>query len=96
MLFRSQEQAHAQWDDLFRSGRGQPVDVLVGRLRSLSPHPFDDPGSVLGRELLARFLSDHRWLYRHPVDSVRLAWRHRAVHNPLRTLAQIRSPGLAG
>lgn len=92
----AQEQARVQWEDLFRSGHGQPVDVLVERLRSLSAHPFDDPHSVLGRESLARFLSDPRWLYRHPVDSVRLAWRYRTVRNPLRTLAQIRSPRLAG
>lgn len=92
----ARSRAGAVWEDLLRSGRGQPVDVLAERLRSLSAHSFDDPHSVLGRELLARFLSDHRWLYRHPFDSMCLAWRYRAVRNPFRTLAQIRRPRLAG
>lgn len=90
--------AHGQeaWADLFRSGSGQPVEVVLDRLRALTERPYDDSRSELGRAVLARFISDPRWLYRHPLDSIKLAWRYRAVTNPLRTLAQLRRPRLAG
>lgn len=90
--------AHGQeeWADLFRSGSGQPVEVVLDRLRALTERPYDDSRSELGRAVLARFISDPRWLYRHPLDSLKLAWRYRAVTNPLRTLAQLRRPRFAG
>ncbi|HWJ10193.1 MAG TPA: hypothetical protein VNS46_12505, partial [Nocardioides sp.] len=86
---------HEEWSDLFRYGRGQPVEVVVARLRALA-EPYDDARSELGRQVTARFISNPRWLYRHPVDSLLLAWRCRAVRSPLRTLAQLRRPRFAG
>jgi hypothetical protein len=90
------ERKQQEWTDLFRSGRGQPVEVVRDRLRALFERPYDDAHAELGWEVMARSISNHRWLYRHPLDSLMLAWRYRALQNPLRTIAQIRRPRVAG
>ena len=87
---------HQQLTELHRTAHGQPVAVIAERLRALEHHGQDDPGSELGRELTARVLSNRRWLTRHPVDSVWLAWRYRTVRRPWRTIAWLRRPRFAG
>ncbi len=93
----SVEEAHRQdaFEELFRSGRGRPVAEVVEQLRGLVPS-IDDPRSDWARQATARFIIDPRWVYRHPVDSLALAWRFRAVVNPLRTLAQLGRPRFSG
>ncbi|MCR1786472.1 hypothetical protein KVF89_28315 [Nocardioides carbamazepini] len=92
----AQTWGHEEWTDLFRSGRGQPVEVVLDRLRALAPHEYDDRRSELGCAVLARYISDPRWLYLHPLNAIGLAWRYRAVEHPLRTLGQLRRPRLSG
>lgn len=91
----AQARSHEDWTDLFRSGRGQPVEDIVERLRALTGR-YDDAHSELGRQVMARFISNHLWLYRHPVDSLLIAWRYRSARSPLRTLAQLRRPRFSG
>lgn len=87
---------HAEWHDLLRSAEGEPVDVVLDRLRGLVDAQGDDPHAELGLQVVARFLSDRHWLRRHPIDSIRLAWRYRSTRRPRRTLAQIRRPRFSG
>lgn len=89
-------QRYDAFEELFRSGRGRPVDAVAGELRALQGHAYDDPSAELGRQVVARFISDPRWVFRHPVDSVALAWRYRAVASPLRTLRGISRPRISG
>lgn len=89
------DRRHAEWHDLFRSGRGQPVQVVVERLRAVDGGSAD-ARREFDRETTARIISDRWWLYRHPVDSLLLAWRGRAFRHPLRTLAWLRRPRFAG
>ncbi|MEV5002836.1 CPCC family cysteine-rich protein [Nocardioides sp. LML1-1-1.1] len=91
-----QAQRHDAFEELFRSGRGRPVDAVAAELRALQSHAYDDPRTNWSRQVLARFISDPRWIYRHPVDSLALAWRYRAVASPLRTLAQLNRPRVSG
>lgn len=83
-------------EELFRTGRGLPVPSLVERLHELDDRSYDHPELTLSRELMARIVSDPRWLLRHPVDSVRLAWRFRATRPPLGTLRWFIRPRFAG
>lgn len=87
---------HDALEELFRSGRGRPVDAVADELRALLGHAYDDPSAELGRQVVARFISDPRWVYRHPVDSLALAWRYRTVASPLRTLRGISRPRISG
>lgn len=99
--FRVQHDADVErrqegWVELHRTARGQPVGVIVEQLRALGGHEYDHPLTELGRELTARVISNPRWLYRHPVDSLLLAWRYRALRRPWRTLAWMRRPRYVG
>ncbi|KRB78160.1 hypothetical protein ASE01_08380 [Nocardioides sp. Root190] len=88
-----------KWEDLqelFRSGRGQPVETVVDRLRATTGNSHDDPRSELGQQVVARFISNPWWVYRHPIDSLTLAWRSRALEHPLRTLKHINRPRISG
>ena len=84
------------WGDLFSTARGQPVDVIEDQLRSLHADRSSHPRHELEVELVARVMSDHRWLYKHPVAALGLAWRHRRTQSPLRTLTWLRRPRFAG
>lgn len=46
--------------------------------------------------LLARFLSDKRWLWKHPIAAIALAWRHRAASATHRTLLSLARPRITG
>lgn len=83
---------------LWTTSRGLPVDEVLQRLAEVPRRSWDveHDRSELHRQMLARLLSNHRWLYRHPVDSVRVAWRFRSVQKPRRTLAWLRRPRFAG
>lgn len=91
-----QEAQGTSWLELHRTGAGQPVDLIADQLRSFEVHGGERPESALGREMTARVISDPRWLYRHPVDSLRLAWRFRRTRRPWRTLHWLSRPRYAG
>lgn len=82
------------WRDLHRTALGQPIETVLERLRTFDD--YDHPEAELGRQMTARVLSDPRWLYRHPVDSLRLAWTYRAVRRPWQTIIWLRRPRFAG
>lgn len=90
---------HDAWCDLLAHAPDRPLHEVVDHLRALQgigDTRSADPRTLLGVETTARFLVDPRWLYRHPLDSVRLAWRFRAVRSPMRTIAALRRPRFAG
>ncbi|GAB7006957.1 hypothetical protein JCM18899A_44300 [Nocardioides sp. AN3] len=81
------------WTELHRTGHGQPIDEIAARLRALPGQvDDDDPETELGLQVTARVISDRFWLYRHPIDSFRLAWRYRATRRPWRTIGALRRP----
>ncbi len=94
----AEEEARRQesWRELHRTGRGQPVALIADRLRDLSSVTGDHPEQVLGRELTARVISNPKWLYRHPADSLHLAWRFRSTRRPWRTLRWLNRPRYVG
>lgn len=97
--FRAQHEADFElrrkaWADLHRTARGQPIEVIAERLRSTEGLGYEH--RELGRELTARVISNPRWLYRHPLDSLHLAWRYRGVLHPWRTLRWLHAPRSIG
>jgi hypothetical protein len=99
--YREQSEAefsaqHEAWRDLHRTGRDQPVDVITQRLRELTDREGEHPQQVLGREMTARVISNPKWLYRHPLDSLHLAWRFRKTRRPWRTLRWLSKPRYVG
>lgn len=46
--------------------------------------------------LMARFVSDKRWVWKHPVAAVALAWKHRASRAPHRSLLLLARPRITG
>ena len=90
------ERRNKERSDLWRTSRGQPVDVIEDRLRALPPFRHHRPEVELHLALTARVMSDPRWLYAHPGAACALAWRHRHAQSPLRTLNWLRRPRFAG
>ncbi len=90
------ERQATAWGELWSTGRGQPVDVIEDQLRSLDTDRSSHPRQELEVALVARVMSDPRWLYKHPVAGLGLAWRHRKTQSPLRTLKWLRRPRFAG
>jgi hypothetical protein len=84
------------WTDLWATARDLPLEDIERRLRARAPHLQVVPEHELYVALTARAMKDPKWLRHHPVDSVRLAWRHRRAQSPLRTLAWLRRPRFAG
>ncbi len=84
------------WTDLWRTGRGRPVDALVRELRDLRDPGSDHPQLDLAREMQARLMSEPRWIYRHPIDSARLVWRYRHVRSPWHIVRGLIRPRFAG
>lgn len=46
--------------------------------------------------LMARFVSDKRWAWKHPIAAVALAWKHRASRAPHRSLLWLARPRIIG
>ena len=46
--------------------------------------------------LMARFVSDKRWVWKHPIAGVALAWKHRSSRAPLRSLLWLARPRITG
>lgn len=86
----------AEWAELVRTAPGRPVEQVEERLRALVPRHGRDPQAELSLSLTARVLVDPRWLRHHPLAACSLAWRHRRVRSPLRTLLWLRRPRFAG
>ncbi len=65
------------WDRIQADAKVLPLHVIEARLLARGPYGMY-PGGPLDAALTARVMTDAHWVYRHPVDSVRLAWRFRA------------------
>ena len=89
-------QREAEWHELHRTGHGQPIEDIAERLRSLSAGQHDFPDEELRHQLTARVISNRHWLYRHPVDSIRLAWTYLSVRKPWKTLRWLNRPRWIG
>ncbi|GAB3658586.1 hypothetical protein GCM10027596_15070 [Nocardioides korecus] len=90
------EAAAAAWSELWRTSRGQPPHLVEERLGAFERHSFPYPARELHRALAARVMSDRHWLRHHPAAAIGLAWRHRGVQSPWRTVRWLLRPRLAG
>jgi hypothetical protein len=82
--------------DLWSTSSGRPVGLLEEQLKGFE---FYDPGSDRGElsiRLTARIMSDQRWVYKHPLAALKIAWRYRRAQSPLRTLRWLCRPRFAG
>lgn len=92
------------WTELWTTAKELPLEELEVRVRDIArPHShlvaaFDHvmPEYELHVALTARAMKDPNWLRHHPIDSVRVAWRHRRARSPFRTLLWLRRPRFAG
>jgi hypothetical protein len=92
----AEERRREGWNELPRTGRGQSGAVLAEQLRALQVRQLDYHDSELDHQLTARVFSNRFWLYRHPIDSLRLAWRYRAARHPWRTIRWLHRPRWVG
>lgn len=86
---------NAEFRRLVEAARGREVGEVEGLVRDFAR----GQGSRLRAvdvALMARFLSDERWLWKHPVAAVALAWEHRASRAPHRSLLWLARPRFSG
>lgn len=100
---RKQQANVARWRDhtaalldLWKSSRGEPIQIIEDRLRDLEQLHEGGDRADLPRALMARVMSDPRWGYKHPLAALALAWRYRSVQSPLRTVSWLLRPRFAG
>ena len=86
---------HVDFARLFQDAKGRDVGEVERLIRDFASAHRNRMQAV-DVAIMARVLSDKRWLRKHPMAAVALAWKHRASRAPHRLLLMLARPRFAG
>lgn len=80
---------------LFEAAHGKDMGEVEVLVRDFA-HGQGTRMQAVDVALMARFVSDKRWAWKHPIAAVTLAWKHRASRAPHRSLLWLARPRISG
>lgn len=88
-------QYNADWERLRAAAHGEDVPKVERLVRDWACAHASWLEQV-DVDCLARVMSDVRWVRKHPLSALALAWSHRRARPPHRTLLWLLKPRIAG